>query len=145
LNKLFSNLLYNAIKYTPDGGCITVSGQYWPADNHDPAASFVEIMVSDTGIGVDPKVQELIFTKFYQTGPVSFHSSGKTKFKGGGAGLGLSIARGIVEAHGGRIWVESEGHDEQACPGSKFHVVLPIKQSLVTQAEISARITSVRG
>jgi signal transduction histidine kinase/CheY-like chemotaxis protein len=145
LNKLFSNLLYNAIKYTPDGGCITISGQYWPAADGDEANSFVEIVVSDTGIGVDPKVQELIFTKFYQAGPVAFHSSGKTKFKGGGAGLGLSIARGIVEAHGGRIWVESEGHDEQTCPGSKFHVVLPIKQSLVTQDEISARITRVHG
>ncbi|HNT74999.1 MAG TPA: response regulator [Anaerolineae bacterium] len=140
LTKLFSNLLYNAIKYTPDGGAIMVSGQSWPATDADPSASFVEIVVSDTGIGVDPKVQELIFTKFYQTGPVAFHSSGKTKFKGGGAGLGLSIARGIVEAHGGRIWVESEGHDEQRCPGSKFHVVLPVKQSLATRDEINAQI-----
>jgi len=84
-------------------------------------------VVSDTGIGINPEFHELIFTKFYQTGQVSFHSTGRTKFKGGGPGLGLAIARGIVEAHGGRIWVESPGYDEETCPGSQFHVVLPVK------------------
>ena len=55
------------------------------------------------------------------------HSTGDTKFKGAGPGLGLTIARGIVEAHGGRIWAESPGHDEEKCPGSKFYVLLPIR------------------
>jgi signal transduction histidine kinase len=55
------------------------------------------------------------------------HSSGKTKFKGGGPGLGLHIAKGIVDAHGGAIWVESPGYDEETCPGSTFHIILPIK------------------
>src|SRR5690606_21912111 len=78
---------------------------------------------------IDPRFIELIFTKFYQTGEVALHSSGKTKFKGGGPGLGLSIARGIVEAHGGRLWAESPGYDEAACPGSQFIVLLPLRQS----------------
>ncbi len=143
LNRLFGHLLYNAIKYTPDGGAITISGRFWPAADGNQANSFVEIIVADTGIGIDTKVQELIFTKFYQAGPVAFHSTGKTKFKGGGAGLGLSIARGVVEAHGGRIWVESEGHDEQKCPGSRFHVVLPVKQALVSQADVTARVAAL--
>jgi signal transduction histidine kinase len=83
--------------------------------------------VQDTGIGIDARFQELIFTKFYQTGEVALHSSGQTKFKGGGPGLGLAIVRGVVEAHGGRAWVESPGYNEQTHPGSRFHVVLPIK------------------
>lgn len=86
------------------------------------------MVVSDTGIGIDPRYQDLIFTKFYQTGEVALHSSGKTKFKGGGPGLGLAIARGIVQAHGGQIWVESPGYDEVKCPGSHFHVALPLHQ-----------------
>lgn len=118
LSKAFHNLIINAIKYTPDGGAILVSGQVLGEEA-------VEVVVSDTGIGIDPDHHELIFEKFYQTGRVAVHSSGRTKFKGGGPGLGLAIARGIVLAHGGKIWVESVGHDEQNCPGSHFHVYLP--------------------
>jgi light-regulated signal transduction histidine kinase (bacteriophytochrome) len=69
----------------------------------------------------------LIFTKSGPIGNVLLHSSGKIKFKGGGPGLGLPISRGIIEAHGGAIWVESEGHDEVKCPGSTFHVLLPLR------------------
>lgn len=122
LLKLFSHLIVNAIKYTPDEGSITVTGTV--VDENA-----VEIVVIDTGIGIDAAHQELIFERFYQTGEVSVHSSGKTKFKGGGPGLGLAIARGVVQAHGGRIWVESEGHDETRCPGSRFHVRLPLRQA----------------
>jgi signal transduction histidine kinase len=56
------------------------------------------------------------------------HSSGATKFKGGGPGLGLAIAKGAVVAHGGKIWVESPGQDEDQCPGSRFVVQLPLKE-----------------
>jgi signal transduction histidine kinase len=123
LYKVFFHLVVNAIKYTPDGGKISVSG----ALIADPElGSALEIVVGDTGIGIDPAHHELIFEKFYQTGQVSFHSSGRTKFKGGGPGLGLAIARGIVRAHSGRIWVESESYDEETCPGSRFHVLLPV-------------------
>lgn len=128
LYKVYYNLFVNAIKYTPDGGSITVSGQKLIADANGSSDEGVQIVVSDTGIGIDPKFHELIFTKFYQTGKVELHSSGKTKFKGGGPGLGLAIARGIVLAHGGRISVESSGYDESACPGSRFIVTLPLTQ-----------------
>jgi signal transduction histidine kinase len=128
LFKVFYNLLVNAIKYTPDGGHISISAELLSGDVSDPSERYVEIVISDTGIGITPEVHELIFAKFYRTGRLDLHSSGKIKFKGGGPGLGLSIARGIVEAHGGRIWVESPGHDEETCPGSDFHVVLPIVQ-----------------
>ena len=87
----------------------------------------IEVTVSDTGIGIDPEHHELIFEKFYQTGQAALHSSGKTKFKGGGPGLGLFIAKAAVQAHGGKIWVESEGYDEGRCPGSRFYLRLPLQ------------------
>jgi signal transduction histidine kinase len=90
----------------------------------------VEISVSDSGIGLDPEHHELIFEKFYQVGSVDLHSSHKTMFKGGGPGLGLAIARGVVRAHGGRIWVESAGHDEAGLPGSTFFLQLPLNPVL---------------
>ncbi|MGD0611670.1 MAG: HAMP domain-containing sensor histidine kinase [Anaerolineales bacterium] len=120
LYQTFRNLLINAVKYTPDGGKIIVDGRILPG--------FLEVTVSDSGIGISPEDQELIFEKFGQLGNASLHSSGKTKFKGGGPGLGLPIARGIIEAHGGAIWVESPGHNEVKCPGSTFHVLLPIRK-----------------
>lgn len=123
LLKVFHNVLYNAIKFTPDGGKITISGQEVV---DQVLGNCVEILVQDTGIGIDRENQELIFEKFYQTGEVALHSSGKTTFKGGGPGLGLAIARGIVDAHKGRIWAESKGCDEKNCPGSKFYILLPI-------------------
>jgi signal transduction histidine kinase len=124
LYKVFYHLIINAIKYTPDGGMITVSGRMV---EEIPDSPEVEIAVCDTGVGIDPEDQPLVFEKFYQTGEVLLHSSGKTKFKGGGPGLGLAIARGIVEAHRGRIWVESPGYNETTHPGSQFHVRLPVK------------------
>lgn len=131
LRKLFAQLVSNAIKYTPDGGKITLTGQQLAPGEVLPEAC-VEVVVGDTGIGIDPHLQELIFTKFYRTGSIATYSSSKTRFKGGGPGLGLSIAKGIVEAHGGLIWAESPGYDEQLCPGSKFHVILPLRQNRKT-------------
>ena len=126
LEKVFYHLIINAIKYTPDGGRIRIEGR--PLNEHQQPPA-VEIVVADEGVGIAPDAQELIFEKFYQTGEVMLHSSGKTTFKGGGSGLGLAIARGIVGAHDGRIWVKSSGHDEKTCPGSTFHLVLPVKQN----------------
>ena len=123
LYKVFYHLIMNAIKYTPDGGKITVIGKVTNS-NSDPTE--VEISVHDTGIGIAKQNQEVVFEKFYQTGEVLMHSSGKTKFKGGGPGLGLAIARGIVEAHGGRIWLESPGYDEKINPGTTVYVRLPV-------------------
>jgi signal transduction histidine kinase len=128
MRKLFYHLLSNAIKFTPNGGKIKISGRQLPPNNRDLPEGGVEIVVSDTGVGVDKDFQEIIFTKFYQPGDkINLHSTGKTKFKGSGVGLGLALSRGIVNAHGGRIWVESEGQDDEKCPGSDFHVILPLR------------------
>jgi len=124
LQQVFSQLINNAIKNTPDGGRIEIIGQ---AHTEDGSGQYIEVMVKDNGIGIDPADQQKIFDKFYRTGDLMKHSTGKTKFKGAGPGLGLSLVKGIVDAHGGRIWVESPGHDEETCPGSNFHVLLPLR------------------
>jgi signal transduction histidine kinase len=120
LVQAFRKLIANAIKYTPDGGAIKVDGRKLPG--------FIEITFADTGIGIDPADHLHIFEKFGRLGNPSLHSSSKTHFKGGGPGLGLSITKGIVEAHGGAIWVESEGYDETKNKGSTFHVMLPLRK-----------------
>jgi signal transduction histidine kinase len=122
LEQVLSGLLRNAVKFTPDGGQITVSGLVIGSAGTD----YVELQVADTGIGIDPDQRELIFGKFYRSEDTMRHSTDDTGFKGAGPGLGLAIARGIVDAHDGRIWVESPGRDEETCPGSTFHVRLPV-------------------
>ena len=129
MRKVIYHLLSNAIKYTPNGGEITITGRAVPAGETALTVDGIELIVSDTGIGIDPEYHELIFTKFFQTGSAILHSTSKTKFKGGGPGLGLGIVMGIVKAHGGMVWVESPGFDEVRCPGSHFHVVLPLRQN----------------
>jgi signal transduction histidine kinase len=126
LRKLFHHLLNNAIKFTPDNGRIMVSAKNPPAQEGEMPNGGIEIIVSDTGVGVSLDSREIIFSKFYQPGDVSKHSTSKTRFMGSGAGLGLALSKGIVEAHGGRIWVESAGYDEINFPGSQFHVTLPL-------------------
>ncbi len=129
LKKLFQHLLTNAIKFTPNDGKVTVAARVLPTHSAELPHGGVEIVVSDTGVGVDPASQDIIFSKFYQPGDLSKHSTSKTRFKGSGAGLGLALSKGIVEAHGGRIWVESKGYDDVNFPGSNFHVILPLSNS----------------
>lgn len=125
LRKLFHHILCNAVKFTPNHGKIKVTGHGIPPVADLPNGG-VELIFSDTGVGVDPTFREIIFTKFYQPGELGKHSTSKTRFQGSGAGLGLALAKGIVEAHGGRIYVESPGYDEINFPGSQFHVILPL-------------------
>lgn len=122
LRLAFANLLSNAIKFTPDGGHIYVAGR--------TTGNIVEILVRDTGIGIPPEEQSRIFEQFYVLGSIEHHSTSKHAFQGGGLGLGLAVAKGIFEAHNGRISVESERRDPDNLPGSTFHVFLPIKKQL---------------
>jgi signal transduction histidine kinase len=125
LKKALDNIIVNAIKYTPDGGSIFIGAH---AAEVDGRGQFCEIRVRDTGIGIDPANHKIVFEKLYQLGKVELHSSGRTKFKGGGPGLGLAIAAGIVKAHKGKIWVESPGYDEEKLPGSTFIIQIPVSQ-----------------
>nr|HET90293.1 GAF domain-containing protein [Chloroflexota bacterium] len=119
LAQALGHLISNALKYTPDGGRITVHARLVNGEQF-------EVVVSDTGVGISAADQDVIFEKFFRVERTDLHSSGQFSFKGAGPGLGLAIARGVIEAHGGRIWVVSEGCDEVRCPGSAFHVVLPL-------------------
>ncbi|MFC1725358.1 ATP-binding protein [candidate division KSB1 bacterium] len=123
LRQLFTNIIGNAVKYTPDGGEI----KFLVFQNPTHA----KIVIQDTGIGIESDQKEKIFDKFYQIGDESIHSTSKTKFMGGGPGLGLAISKGIVEEHSGKIWAESEGENK----GSKFNIILPLKQKEVNKNE----------
>jgi len=129
LKQIMYNLLSNAVKFTPDGGEIRLtadladsskkeaSDQEIRAISYELKASqkFIRISVTDTGIGLNQEDLELIFNPFEQV-----ESSTNRRFQG--TGLGLSLTRSLVELHGGRIWVESEGEGE----GSTFSLILPI-------------------
>jgi two-component system, OmpR family, phosphate regulon sensor histidine kinase PhoR len=103
---VLQNLLDNAIQYTLPGGKIVLSAE---ARNGE-----VVFTVADTGIGIPQADQPRIFERFYRVDVARSREAG-------GTGLGLSIAKHLVEAHGGRIWVDSE-----LGAGSKFHFSIPI-------------------
>ena len=113
-----SNLISNAIKYTPDGGEIRLHAQ--------TKGKLLRFSVLDTGIGISDDQKSVIFERFHIGGAVETHTTSKTAFGGGGLGLGLAICKGIIEAHGGTITVESTGHDPDKLPGSEFIVILPV-------------------
>jgi two-component system phosphate regulon sensor histidine kinase PhoR len=106
LREVLQNLLDNATQYTPAGGRIEVSSLRTGQE--------VVTTVTDTGIGIPQAEQGRIFERFYRVDAARSREAG-------GTGLGLSIARHIVEAHGGRIWVESTVGE-----GSRFHFSVPI-------------------
>jgi len=105
VRRVLTNLVGNAIRHTPAGGMIGVSAR--------PTPEGIRVDVSDTGEGIAPEDLPRVFERFYR--------GEKSRNRGtGGAGLGLAIARGFIEAHGGRIWVESEPGQ-----GSRFSFTLP--------------------
>ncbi len=118
-------LLLNAIKYTPDNGRVDVTARHEAALRPGGESALV-LSVKDNGVGIDGANLALIFRKFYRAGDVSTHSSSDMKFMSAGPGLGLPIVKGIVEAHGGRVWAESPGYDPERFPGTTVFVRLPL-------------------
>jgi diguanylate cyclase (GGDEF)-like protein len=112
ITQVVSNLINNAVKYTPEGGKITVKAK--KADDR-----FLEISVQDTGMGIKSADYDKVFAKFQQ---MDYQMNRRNE----GVGLGLAISKGLVEAHGGRMWFESEFRK-----GSIFIFSLPLyKQKL---------------
>jgi len=102
VTQVLVNLVGNALQYTPEGGDITIS-----STRH---GNEVHISISDTGIGIPPEHLSQLFTRFYRV------DKSRSRASGGGSGIGLTIARHLIEAHGGRIWAESAGEGQ----GSTF-------------------------
>ncbi|MBT0664240.1 GAF domain-containing protein [Geobacter pelophilus] len=146
LEEVFSQLLENAIKFSSDGGDIFISAHIVDRSlleakrevlsqfnaaflENAGTASFILVEIRDSGIGINKDDHLHIFDKFYGAGDIRHHSSGKTKFQGKGPGLGLSIVKGMIEAHGGMVWVESPHQDPDKSPGSSFFVLLPTEEA----------------
>lgn len=128
LVQAFRNIIVNAIKFTPDGGHIEIVASFQAAKN-ERDVDHILVTIRDTGVGIDRAHLELIFKKFYRTYDPQLHSTGTYKFMGAGPGLGLTIAKGVIEAHEGKIWAESEGHSIEDLPGTTIYVLLPVSIS----------------
>lgn len=129
LAQLFTNLLDNAVRHTPQGGSVTIKARVashlslprqnvarQPSGTSPEPASMLQVAISDTGPGIPPDELARIFERFYQTD--------KSRKRGSGAGLGLAIIKEIIEAHGGTIAVESE-----IGGGTTFVVALPLAET----------------
>lgn len=114
LGQVFRNLIDNARSFSPQGGTVRISAR---RDDGDPARP-VRVRVEDDGPGIPPDNLETVFERFYTARP-------KGAAFGGNSGLGLSIVRQIVEAHGGRVWAENRPGPDGAVAGARFEVALP--------------------
>jgi signal transduction histidine kinase len=112
LVQVLTNLLDNAVKYTPEGGIISVTAR--PAARAAGEPAQIELIVADTGIGIPEADRPRVFERFYRVDKARSRELG-------GTGLGLSIVKHIVEGHGGRVWVEANQPT-----GSRFIVCLPV-------------------
>ena len=147
LTKTLQRLVENAIKFTPPEGKILLSAQRLTRQQvfekkellqpfhgqffqQELAPDYLQLTVTDTGVGIDPDELLLIFDKFYEIGEIHAHFTSQTRFGGKGVGLGLVLVKGIIEAHNGLVWVESAGTENG---GSSFHLLLPLLETETEQ------------
>ena len=115
LRQVLDNLLSNACKFTYPGGQIKIGAQFYEGDGVEADSSgFLLVSIADTGVGIVPEERENIFEPFYR-------AENPLEVEAAGVGVGLTIARSLVQAHGGRMWVESEPGQ-----GSVFYFTLPL-------------------
>ena len=155
--QILYNLLSNAVKFTPDNGRVSLNackvdldraidiqqvnieelksllnGHRKDVGAEDDSSIYVEVSVMDTGIGIKPEDQDRVFERFEQV-----EDSISKKYQG--TGLGLSLTRSLVDLHGGRIWVESEGEGR----GSAFRFIIPVNQTQTFESDLSERLETV--
>ncbi len=136
LTKVFEILINYAMTHTPSGGKITITGRHIPPRSDLLKWEGAEIIVCDTGIGIDHEAQDRFFQDHMNPFLADFSLLDEIADREEKPGEQLAIARSIIEAHNGRVWVERMEKDKEHLPGSEFHVVLPLEQqSNPTQPE----------
>jgi signal transduction histidine kinase len=120
IRRVIGNLLHNAIKFT-DAGLVIIAADPAAMSIDEAGDAWITVTVSDTGTGIPPQEIDRIFERFYKI------DQARTRQKAG-TGLGLSIARHVIEAHGGRIWAESDG-----MTGTTFYFTLPVEDLPVVE------------
>lgn len=140
LRRALARLLENAVKFTPEGGIIQLDAALRNSTeveamaerlsrfsttffNAPRATDYLEVCIRDSGIGLAPGEEERIFDKFYAGDDIASHSTSRERFGGKGVGIGLTLARGLIDAHDGILWAESAGVSQ----GSSFRLLLPLQ------------------
>ena len=139
LKRAFARMMENAMKFTPEGGSVQVAGRTLHQEEVSALSgklrafsesffdgplmeNYLQISISDSGIGLEEEDRVRIFDKFQEVGDISGHSTSQDRFGGKGVGLGLALAKGIIETHEGLVWVESAGPSQGSC----FSALLPL-------------------
>jgi signal transduction histidine kinase len=119
--KAIEQLLVNSIRYSPEQGKIWINARVIQANQNHLGVDALQLSIVDEGIGVEMEYQEAVFEKFFRIN----HDNYPNQW---GIGLGLSIAREIIRAHNGIIWLESPGYDPKKLPGTSANIMLPLTQ-----------------
>lgn len=139
LKRALGRLIENAMKFTAEEGWVKISGRTLQQEEVSAlnkklrafsesffegalAENYLQISISDSGIGLEKEDHVRIFDKFQEVGDISRHSTSQARFGGKGVGLGLALAKGIIETHEGLVWVESSGLNQGSC----FSALLPL-------------------
>jgi signal transduction histidine kinase len=142
LRQALERILKNALKFTPPGGFVRMEARHCTAEEllrqraqmepfcpdffrRTPLRDHLNISITDSGVGISEQDRLQIFDKFHGAGDISLHGKNQHSVQGPSVGLGLPLAKGMIEAHGGMIWVESRS---DSASGSRFHVLLPLYQ-----------------
>ncbi len=128
LNKVFRYLITYAMTHTPSEGKISITGRHIPLRSELLKWEGAEIVIRDTGIGIDADLQQMVFDDLSQPDFVDVSLQEGEGLEEQQPGEQLPVVRGIIEAHNGRMWVETPQKGEKDLPGSEFHVVLPLRQ-----------------